>query len=157
MPMTIVLLMRTLCIKLLLTTLFIAPAFSQPLNLDLYKGKVLYIDFWASWCGPCRESFPFMNEMHAKYAEQGLEIIAINLDSDRKDADKFLRKIPANFSIYYDPNGEQASSFGVAGMPHSFLINRSGKKLSEHIGFRKTDPEHLEESIKNALGLQDKY
>jgi cytochrome c biogenesis protein CcmG/thiol:disulfide interchange protein DsbE len=78
-------------------------AAGQTISLSQQRGKIVYVDFWASWCGPCRQSFPWMNEMLGKYQAQGLEIVAINLDTGRAEADEFLAKNPASFTVLFDP------------------------------------------------------
>jgi len=121
------------------------------ISLSQYKDKVVYIDFWASWCTPCRKSFPWMNKMFSKYADQGLEIIAISLDSGKKATERFLAKNPAMFTIAYDPDGKVADSYNVQVMPTSYLIGRDGTLLMTHKGFRTDHEQALEEEIKKAL------
>lgn len=104
-------------------------------SLNEFKGKVVYLDFWASWCGPCRKSFPWMNAMHQKYQQQGLAIVAINLDSDKALAEQFLSKLPANFHIRFDPQADVASQFDLLGMPSSYIFNRHGELVYKHQGF----------------------
>ncbi|MBI3775236.1 MAG: TlpA family protein disulfide reductase [Gammaproteobacteria bacterium] len=133
-----------------------APDFKLPsakgmVELSKLKGKVVYVDFWASWCTPCRKSFPWMNEMHKKFKEQGLEVIAINLDKSREPIDEFLSKTPADFTIAYDPSGGAASSYKVSGMPSTYLIDRSGQLQVTHIGFRDKDKQEMESKIKELL------
>jgi thiol-disulfide isomerase/thioredoxin len=115
-------------------------------------GKVTYVDFWASWCGPCRKSFPWMNEMQRKYAAQGLAIVGVNLDQERADADAFLQKIPAEFPIAFDPSGDAPTRYGVKGMPTSVLVGADGKVLEVHAGFNETDAAALESMIRSHLG-----
>lgn len=98
-------------------------------------GNVVYVDFWASWCIPCRKSFPWMNNLKAQYQEQGFTIISINLDHSRELADEFLMTIPANFPVIYDPKGLIARKYKLKGMPSSFIINRQGQIVSGHVGF----------------------
>ncbi|WP_081150955.1 TlpA disulfide reductase family protein [Cognaticolwellia beringensis] len=98
-------------------------------------GNIVYVDFWASWCIPCRKSFPWMNNLKAQYQEQGLTIISINLDHSRELADEFLMTIPANFPVIYDPKGLIARKYKLKGMPSSFIINRQGQIVSGHVGF----------------------
>ena len=103
--------------------------------ISSHKGKVIYLDFWASWCGPCRKSFPWMNNIQEKYQQQGLVIISVNVDNNKALADKFLAEIPANFTVFYDPKGKVARQFKLKGMPSSYIIDRSGKVVSAHVGF----------------------
>lgn len=121
------------------------------ISLSDLRGSVVYLDFWASWCVPCRKSFPWLNETQARYGRAGLRIIAINLDEDKKLAEQFLEKIPAKFTIGYDPKGQSASAYGLKGMPSSYLIDRNGNLLSAHVGFRSDDKAGLENGIKQAL------
>ena len=127
------------------------PGLKDAVNLAGLKGKVVYVDFWASWCGPCRQSFPFMNDLQARYRAQGLEILAVNLDARREDADKFLAAVPAQFTIAFDAKGDSARRFEVKGMPSSFLIGRDGKLVALHRGFKDDDRQQIEASIAQAL------
>ncbi|MBY6185340.1 TlpA family protein disulfide reductase [Marinobacter hydrocarbonoclasticus] len=103
----------------------------------LSQERVVYLDFWASWCGPCRYSFPFMNQLQSELGPKGLTIIAVNVDVDPDDAKPFLQKYPADFAIHYDPEGTVAEAYQVPGMPTSYLI-KNGEILTHHIGFRKS-------------------
>lgn len=122
------------------------------LQLSQLQGKVVYLDFWASWCGPCRKSFPWMNEMQARYGDQGLVVLAVNLDNDTPQAKKFLEQYPAQFRIAYDPEGRVPALYGVKGMPSSFFIDRDGQLHSSHVGFREKDQAPLEAAIQALLG-----
>ena len=134
-----------------------APSFDLPaelsstVSLAQLKGKVVYLDFWASWCGPCRQSFPWMNEMHSKYGGKGLVIVAINVDATTADAKKFLGETPAKFEIAYDAKGLTPKAFGIKGMPTSYLIDRTGKILSTHAGFNPAKKSEIETALKHAL------
>src|SRR5262245_25863233 len=94
-------------IFLLVCTCGCLTAASEGPSLDLARlhGRVVYLDFWASWCAPCRQSFPWMQSMNAAYQAQGLSIIAVNLDRHRTDADVFLKRFPHTFQVLFDPNG----------------------------------------------------
>lgn len=116
-----------------------------------HKGKVIYLDFWASWCGPCRKSFPWMNDMHQQYQQQGLVIISVNVDNEKSLAEEFLNETPANFTVFYDPKGKVARKFKLKGMPSSYLIDRSGKMVGTHVGFSKSKTSHYEQEIKDLL------
>jgi cytochrome c biogenesis protein CcmG, thiol:disulfide interchange protein DsbE len=123
----------------------------EAVQFSTLKGKVVYLDFWASWCAPCRKTFPWMNEMHRKYAAQGLQIVAINVDKNRADAEDFLKKIPAEFEIVLDPKRTTTKLYKVKGVPTAFIIDREGNIQSNHVGMA---PEHfavLEAEIKNLL------
>ena len=133
-----------------------APAFTLPTNtgqvtLSELQGKVVYLDFWASWCPPCRQSFPWMNEMQRRYADQGLAIVAINLDKERSLVEKFLQETPAEFTIAYDPDGQVAEAYRVGGMPSSYIIDRAGQVVKVHLGFRHADSAKLERALRQAL------
>jgi thiol-disulfide isomerase/thioredoxin len=118
----------------------IAPSFQLPAragtaSLDSLRGHVVLVDFWASWCVPCRRSFPWMNGLQERYGSQGLTIVAINVDKDRAAADRFLAEHPASFTVAYDRKGETAEAFGVAAMPTSFLVARDGAIVHTQAGF----------------------
>ncbi|MES3007047.1 MAG: TlpA disulfide reductase family protein [Pseudomonadota bacterium] len=134
-----------------------APAFTLPttagasISLGEHKGKIVYVDFWASWCGPCRQSFPWMNEMLGKYQTQGFEIIAVNLDAARADADHFLEANPASFTVALDPLATMPPQYGVKGMPTSYLIDGEGEIILQHTGFNDSHTADLEAAIQKAL------
>jgi thiol-disulfide isomerase/thioredoxin len=122
-----------------------------PVSLAAYKGKVVYVDFWASWCGPCRQSFPWMNALQAKYGAKGLQIVGVNVDAQRADADRFLAEAPATFAIGFDAQGDTPRRYAIKGMPTSVLIGPDGKVLQVHNGFRDEDRKALEAAIDGAL------
>jgi thiol-disulfide isomerase/thioredoxin len=100
-----------------------------------YKGKVVLIDFWASWCPPCKTSFPALDAIYREYQEKGLEVLAVNLDEKRRDADTFLDAHPHRLTVLFDPKGTSPTAFGVKGMPSSFLIDRAGNIRFTHMGY----------------------
>jgi len=111
--------------------------------LQQFHGKVLYIDFWASWCRPCMKSFPFMNELEQDLKEQGLQVVAINLDESSEDAKAFLAKSPTQFLVAADSNEQCARSFDVKAMPSSYLIDRNGVIRHVQLGFRPGEAKEL--------------
>jgi len=119
--------------------------------LEKHEGDVIYLDFWASWCGPCRKSFPWMNEMQNKYQQQGFTIISINLDAEYDLAMAFLKEHPASFSVVYDPKGITAREYKVKGMPTSYLISRDGQIKKAHTGFFTKKTSIYEDEIKQLL------
>lgn len=123
----------------------------EPVSLAALKGKTVYLDFWASWCGPCRQSFPWMNEIQAKYAARGLHVLAVNLDAKETDARRFLAETPAKFQIAFDGKGATPRAYGVKGMPTSYLIDRDGRLVHEHAGFNASKKDDIERAIVKAL------
>lgn len=111
------------------------PAHAASLDLTPYRGKVVYLDFWASWCTPCHLSFPWMNEIQATYGAEGLVILAVNLDRDRAKADEFLATDRGQLNILYDSKGDIAKQFNFRDMPTAILIGRDGKARFVHSGF----------------------
>ncbi|AVT49810.1 MULTISPECIES: TlpA family protein disulfide reductase [Shewanella] len=124
---------------------------NQAVSLSEFKGKVVYVDFWASWCGPCRKSFPWMNEIQKKYQDQGLAVVAINLDTDNELAQEFLKQVPANFSVRFNPEGDVARSFDLLGMPSSFMFNRQGQLVQHHVGFYADKAAEYEQELVSLL------
>ena len=141
---------------LLLLLLVITPLKAEIYDIDQldlagHKGKVVYLDFWASWCKPCRKSFPWMNSLLTKYPADRFTIITINLDADTEAMNHFLGKVPANFDIYHDPGGQIAEQFELEGMPTSYLIDRNGKVVKKHIGFYTKKVDQYEREIEELL------
>jgi thiol-disulfide isomerase/thioredoxin len=121
------------------------------LDLSAYRGKVVYLDFWASWCGPCKQSFPWMQTMKDTYDRQGLRVIAVNLDMDRADANKFLERFRPTFEVRFDPEGKLASFYKVHAMPSSVLIDRHGVTRFTDEGYRPVDAAAYEAQVQELL------
>ncbi|MBT5219611.1 MAG: TlpA family protein disulfide reductase [Woeseia sp.] len=140
-----------------LALVVLATVYSETLHaddsLDLleYRDKVVVVDFWASWCVPCRRSFPWMNEMQEKYADSGLVIIGINVDTEESAIDSFLRDYPVNFKIVRDPNGDVARSFDVVAMPSSYVFGKDGSLIATHLGFKVKKQREYESILLTAL------
>lgn len=115
------------------------------------EARVIYLDFWASWCVPCRRSFPWLNAMQERYGEDGLRIVGINLDREREDADAFLARYPAAFDLVMDPSGVLAEQYQLRGMPSAVLISPDGRELHRHIGFRADREDEYEDIIVQLL------
>jgi peroxiredoxin len=133
-----------------------APDFELPQSniaqrLSELKGKWIYLDFWASWCAPCRQSFPWMNSMQNKYAGKNIQILAINVDAKKSDADRFLNQTPASFSLAFDSKGNSAKLMELKSMPTSYLIDPQGHISLIHVGFRHEDRDRLETEFKNIV------
>jgi thiol-disulfide isomerase/thioredoxin len=135
-----------------------APACSAPLldsgrttNLADYRGKVVYLDFWASWCAPCRESFPFMNELQGDLADKGLQIVAVSVDKTADEAQRFLARYPAKFTIVLDTKGACPAAFRLEGMPSSYIIDRTGAVRAIRVGFRDSDRAEIRRQLTEIL------
>jgi len=123
----------------------------KTIQLSKYLGQIVYLDFWASWCQPCRKSFGWMNKMQSLYGKEGFKVIAVNLDESRTKADKFLEQIPAGFDVAFDPQGITAESYNVKAMPSSYLIDKQGQVVHTNLGFRGNDEDALEEKIRGLI------
>ena len=123
----------------------------KQVKLSDYRGQIVYLDFWASWCQPCRKSFTWMNKMQSLYGAEGFTVIAINLDESRLKANKFLQQIPANFDVAFDPRGNTAESYKVKAMPSSYIIDKNGNVIHANLGFRGNDEVKLEAKIRDLI------
>jgi thiol-disulfide isomerase/thioredoxin len=120
-------------------------------KLSDYKGKIVYLDFWASWCGPCKQSFPWMNEMQSRYGAKGFRVVGVNVDQKTDDAKAFLKDTPASFDVAFDQSGKTPKTYAIKGMPTSVLIGADGKVISVHSGFKPEQRAELEAQIQQAL------
>jgi len=141
----------------------VAPSFKLPElgsgsiehSLLQYRGKVIYLDFWAAWCGPCRISIPEIVKLQAALGSDQFVVLAINLDSDIVEARSFLVSYPINYTVLSDPEGRVAGLYQLPGMPTSFLIDKSGKIVLQHIGYRSGDMDSIRMVIENLLNDED--
>lgn len=120
------------------------------LDLSAYKGKVVYLDFWASWCTPCRKSFPWMNQLQQKYKDD-LVVIGVNLDQEKELAEAFIKETSPEFKIIFDPKGKLATEYQVAAMPSAFIVGRDGKILIKHLGFHTKKIDTYEAEIQQLI------
>lgn len=157
--------LKKIAICSLLTSLYALPSWAEPMkpfslpsltgdktiNSKNYKAKVMIVDFWASWCAPCKASFAAYNELLKKFGDKGLVIIGINIDNDPNKAKEFLEKNPANFIVAYDADKKTATAYNLPTMPTAYIIDRSGNILSTHPGYHEGDIPGLEQEVENAL------
>jgi thiol-disulfide isomerase/thioredoxin len=123
----------------------------KKVDLDQLKGKVVLVDFWASWCSPCKQEIPVLESLHKKYVERGLVIVGINIDNNPKKMNNFLKGTPVSFRIVHDPKTKIAQRYEPSTMPSSYFIGRGGNLRYVHEGFRKKDGGEIEERIKALL------
>jgi thiol-disulfide isomerase/thioredoxin len=123
-------------------------------DLPQLRGKVVYVDFWASWCGPCKRSFPWMNELAQRYGKDGFTVVAVNVDRKRTDAERFLAQVPARFTVVYDSAGTTPAAWAVKGMPSSYLVDRQGRVAAVHQGFRDDEKAGVEQRIRELLAAR---
>ena len=111
------------------------------------EGSVVYLDFWASWCGPCRLSLPALDAIYQELEDQGLVVAAITVDAVEEDALDFLERYPVSYPIAFDNSGDVPTAFAVNGMPSGYLIDRSGNVRAVHVGFKRGDEVALRDEI----------
>ena len=117
------------------------------ISLSDLQGKALFVDFWASWCAPCLISMPQYNDLYRKYRDQGLEIVAVNVDNPVEDGLDFLLDTPLDYPVAADPEGDIADAFGVIGMPSAYLVSPQGEIRIVHMGFSNGDIDIIEAAI----------
>ena len=110
-----------------------------PVSLDQYKGQVVMINFWASWCGPCRTEMPILDKLHAKYKPMGFTMIGVNVEPDSSLAATWLKSTPVSFPILFDTKSEVSKLYAVAGMPSTVIIDRKGNLRWLHRGYKAGD------------------
>ena len=135
-----------------------APAFSlfnlsgdKTIQLSDYQGKVIYLDFWASWCPPCRISLPLLEKMRTELAHQNFEIIAINVDENPQDAKDFLKTFPVSYPIGGDKQGKLPELYQVQGMPTAFIIDKKGVIRVVHTSFKRKDIAKIKQVVSQLL------
>jgi len=121
------------------------------LRLAEQRGEVIMLNFWASWCGPCRKEMPLLDELHARYEAAGFQVWGVNVDSERADAEKMLGKIPVDFPILFDSAGDVSKKYGIDAMPSSVFIDRDGNVRHIHRGYRDGDEAAYKKIIKELI------
>jgi peroxiredoxin len=129
----------------------IADLQGKPVKLAEMRGKVVLVDFWASWCAPCREELPWLEKLYAAHRARGFEVVAVNQDESVENARRFLKAHPLTFRVAHDIGGKVADRFSPAKMPSSFLIDGKGKVRYVHAGFRAADAKSIEAEVSKLL------
>ena len=134
-----------------------APAFTltsragQDVSLAQYKGQVVMLNFWASWCGPCRQEMPLLESIYKKYNKMGFTMIGVNVEPDSNAANQWLKATPVSFPILYDRDSKVSKLYDVAGMPSTVIIDRSGKLRVLHRGYKPGDENEYLDSIRTLI------
>ena len=123
----------------------------KPLSLSADKGKVVLLDFWASWCVPCRKSFPFLDGLQTRYGKDGLKVVGLTLEEDDDAISGFLDEVPASFTIARDPTEAAGEAFGVVAMPTTFLIDREGRVAARFEGGDESVHTKIESAVATLL------
>lgn len=123
----------------------------KPVALKDLRGKVVYLDFWASWCPPCRASFPVLDKLYGQHKEQGLEVVGVNKDQEPAEAAKFLAEYPVSFPLLADLDDKLATHYQVKAMPSAYIIDRKGIIRFVHLGFNRDTQAKIEAEIAQLL------
>lgn len=124
---------------------------AHQIDLRQYRGQVVYLDFWATWCPPCKKSMPFLNALRNELNPQGFEIVAVSVDENIEDARRFLQKFPVDYVVASDPDGHCPREYDVKAMPSAYLIDREGIIRYVHLGFRESDEEEIRSQVLQLL------
>ena len=120
-----------------------------PVSLERLRGRVVVVDFWASWCEPCRRAFPSLSALQSRYRDRGLTVVGVSVDEDRASAQRFVSELRPNFSIVHDTTHQIAERWSPPSMPTTYVVGRDGRLLVELSG---ADTQHLEARVQDALG-----
>jgi peroxiredoxin len=120
-------------------------------SLGQYKGQVVMLNFWASWCGPCRQEMPLLDSIYTKYKRMGFTLIGVNVEPDSKSANDWLKQTPVSFPILYDKESKVSKMYDVAGMPSTVIIDRRGKVRVLHRGYKPGDENEYLDSIRTLV------
>jgi peroxiredoxin len=124
---------------------------NQKYQLNQFRGQVLIVDFWASWCGPCAKSFPFFNRLHRDMSKQGVAVVGVNLDENKEDAHQFLETRKVEFLLAVDANENCAKQFEIKAMPSTFIIDRKGVLRHTQVGFHEGESEQFLAMVEKLL------
>ena len=138
----------------------VAPALSAPrldgteLGLESLRGRVVYVDFWASWCAPCLQAMPALDELYGRYREQGFVVLAVNVDTERRAAMRLLDRLGVSYPVVFDPQGVWPQAYALPAMPSGYLLDRDGVVREIKSGYRASDLPALESGIRRELERQ---
>ena len=121
------------------------------IKLSELRGTVVLLNFWASWCGPCRTEMPLLDELYQEYRDYGFTILGVNLDENRDQANLLLDKIPVSFPVLFDPANSTSETYQVDAMPTTVLIDRNGKVRYHHRGYKDGYMDHYRTEVKELV------
>jgi peroxiredoxin len=134
-----------------------APQFDLPssngkaVSLAQFKGQVVMINFWASWCGPCRQEMPLLDSIYKKYNKLGFVLLGVNVEPDSKAANDWLKQTPVSFPVLYDKDSKVSQMYDVASMPSTVIIDRKGNVRVLHKGYKAGDENEYMDSVRNLI------
>lgn len=123
----------------------------ENLRLEDFRGEVVMLNFWASWCGPCRQEMPLMDDIYSKYKDLGFTVLAVNVDENAEDAHRFLAKVPVSYPILYDPESQVSELYSVQAMPTTVMIDRDGNARFLHHGYQAGYEDEYEKQIRQLV------
>ncbi|HKK55621.1 TlpA disulfide reductase family protein [Marinobacter sp.] len=123
----------------------------ENLRLENFRGQVVMLNFWASWCGPCRQEMPLMDDLYEQYKDLGFTVLAVNVDANREEAHRFLNSVPVSFPILYDPESRVSELYRVQAMPTTIMIDRNGTARFIHYGYKPGYEDDYEQQIRQLL------
>ena len=124
---------------------------TRDIKLSNYRGHVVYLDFWASWCGPCRKSMPVMETFSQRYGDKGLVVLAVSVDEELQQAREFAGRWTLSYELAHSADGKVAEAYSLGGMPSSFIIDTDGRIIYQHLGFNNKDIEKIEAKLNSVL------
>jgi len=134
-----------------------APAFTlttlagQPSGLNAYKGQVVMVNFWATWCGPCQQEMPLLDQMYKKYKPAGFTLIGVNVDKEAPAVKQLLERKPVSFPVLLDPANQVSKAYHVDEMPSSVIIDRKGQIRYIHRGYKPGDENDYQDRIRQLI------
>ena len=123
----------------------------KAVSLAQYHGQVVMLNFWASWCGPCRQEMPLLESIYKKYNKLGFTLLGVNVEPDSKAAEDWLKQTPVSFPILFDRDSKVSKLYEVAGMPSTVIIDRGGKLRVVHRGYKPGDENEYLDSIRSLI------
>jgi thiol-disulfide isomerase/thioredoxin len=140
-----------------LTTGAAAPSFQldslagKPVNLADYKGQVVMLNFWASWCGPCRKEMPILDQLHKQYRSKGFTMVGVNVEPNSGDALQWLKATPVSFPILFDRESAVSKLYQVQGMPNTVIVDRQGRVRYIHRGYKPGEENEYLDQVRSLI------